>query len=354
MEDKVKKIESSIETLKSKKQRIYFFVQDTKGNATGSIRYIYQMAMTLMKSGYNPIILHEKQDYYGVQNWLGEEYMTLPHRSIENQNLEISPEDIIVVPEIFGYVLPQINNLPCGKVILCQAYDHMFETLQPGQSWTQFGFSKCITTSVTQKDYLSSIMKSVSYDIIPPVIGETFTKSKYPQKPTIAILSRDQRDSINLIKTFYQKYPQFRWITFRDMRGITQEDFAKFLKDSFVSVWVDDVSGFGTFPLESMASGTPVIGKVPNLKPGWMEESNGIWTYQINEIIDILANYTQNWLEDNISPELYEKMLETSQKFQDTKKYEESIITTFNDYFDVRTKLFSDQIDKLKISEEQN
>jgi glycosyltransferase involved in cell wall biosynthesis len=103
-----------------------------------------------------------------------------------------------------------------------------------------------------------------------------------------------------------------------------------------------------------MASGTPVIGKVPNLKPEWMEESNGIWTYQFNEIIDILANYTQNWLEDNISPELYEKMLETAQKYQDTKKYEESIVSTFDGYFEVRAKLFSDQLDKLKISEEQN
>jgi hypothetical protein len=62
------------------------------------------------------------------------------------------------------------------------------------------------------------------------------------------------------------------------MRGITQKDFANFLKDSFVSVWVDNESAFGTFPLESMISGTPVIGKIPNLKPDWMSENNGVWT----------------------------------------------------------------------------
>jgi glycosyltransferase involved in cell wall biosynthesis len=52
--------------------------------------------------------------------------------------------------------------------------------------------------------------------------------------------------------------------------------------------------------LESMKCGTPVIGKVPNMKPSWMNEENGVWTYDFNEIIDILANFTQNWLEDNI------------------------------------------------------
>jgi hypothetical protein len=45
-----------------------------------------------------------------------------------------------------------------------------------------------------------------------------------------------------------------------------------------------------------MATGTPVIGKVPNMKPEWMNEENGIWTYQFNDIVDIIANYTQNWL----------------------------------------------------------
>jgi hypothetical protein len=352
MEDKVKKIETSIETLKSKKQRIYFFVQDTKGNATGSIRYIYQMAMTLIKSGYNPIILHEKQDYYGVQNWLGEEYMTLPHRSIENQNLEISPEDIIVVPEIFGYVLPQINNLPCGKIILCQAYDHMFETLQPGQSWTQFGFSKCITTSETQKDYLSSIMKSVSYDVIPPVIGETFTKSKYPQKPTIAILSRDQRDSINLIKTFYQKYPQFRWITFRDMRGMSEKEFSENLRECMLSVWDDTTSAFGTFPLESMKCGVPVIGSVPKMLPEWMKDENGVWIQDTIKMVDYVADFIQNWLEDNISEDLYVNMEKCVSEYSDYSKFESSVVNLFQHYSEVRLETFETELNKLETIEE--
>ena len=47
-------------------------------------------------------------------------------------------------------------------------------------------------------------------------------------------------------------------------------------------------------------------------------------------------------------------MAETAVKYQDTKKHEESILNTFENYFEVRSRLFSDQLDKLKISEEQN
>lgn len=89
------------------------------------------------------------------------------------------------------------------------------------------------------------------------------------------------------------KYPQYRWFTFRDMKNINQSDFSKFLKESFVSVWVDRESGFGTFPLESMITNTPVIGVVPNLKPSWMDGNNGIWTYSFNEIVDVLGNFVR-------------------------------------------------------------
>ena len=58
-----------------------------------------------------------------------------------------------------------------------------------------------------------------------------------------------------------------------------------------------------------MACGTPVIGKVPNMKPEWMSDGNGVWTYESNNMVDIIAEYTQNWLEDNISEGHYTKQV---------------------------------------------
>jgi glycosyltransferase involved in cell wall biosynthesis len=137
------------------------------------------------------------------------------------------------------------------------------------------------------------------------------------------------------------------------MKNISQTDFSKFLKESFVSVWVDRESGFGTFPIESMISNTPVIGVVPNLKPDWMNENNGIWTYSFNEIIDVLANFAQNWLEDNINEELYTKMSETGEKYQNKESFDNKIESLFVDYFNVRKEMFSQQLEKIKITEEK-
>ena len=350
-QNKILKLEKSIENLKSKQSRIYLFVQDTKGNPKAAIRYIYDMGMALKKGGYNPIILHEKPDYAGVSEWLGEEYMTLPHNPIEGKNLEISPEDFIIIPEIFGFIMEQVKDLPCAKIVLCQAYDHMMETLQPGFGWGNYGFYKCITTSEFQKDYISTVMRNISIDILPPVISDKFEKSKFPQKPIVAVHSRDQRKTLNFIKTFYLKFPQYRWITFRDLRGLSEDDFSTFLKDCFLSVWIDETSGYGTFPLESMKCGVPVIGKVPSLFPHWMNEDNGLWLGEETKLCDFTADFIQNWLEDNIKPELYDKMDETVSTLISKEEFETNINNLFSDYITSRETSFVEQLNKLKTEE---
>jgi hypothetical protein len=352
-EEQISKIELSIKNLKEKKSRIYFLVQDTKGNAKASISYIYKLAMTLKNEGYNSIILHEKPDYTGVSTWMDEKYMSeLPHKSIEGQNLEVSPEDFIIVPELYGFVMSQLTKLPCGKIVLSQAYDHVLETLQPGVTWSQLGFLKCITTSEFQKEHLESIMKGVSFDVLPPVISNLFEKQTFPAKPIISIHSREQRDAINVIKTFYIKFPQYRWITFRDMRNLSEKDFANALKDSFLSVWIDETSGYGTFPLESMKSGIPVMGIVPNLLPHWMNEQNGLWLNNKNQLPDYIADFLQNWLEDNIKPTLTEEMQKTVENLPTEENFKTLAISLFDKYITTRTTSFEEQLNKLKTSEE--
>ncbi len=346
--EQIEKLERSINNMKEKKSRIYFIVQDTKGNAKASVRYIYQMAMALRKDGYNSIILHEKPEYYGVSEWLGEEYMTLEHRAIEGTSLEVSPDDLIIIPEIYGFIMDQITKLPCGKVVLSQAFDHVFETLQPGQTWAQLGFYKCITTSNKQKELIESVMRNVSVDVVGPAISDVFVKNEFPPKTIVNIHTRDHRDTTNLIKTFYAKFPQYRWITFRDLRGLSEAEFAEAMKDSFISIWIDQTSSFGTFPLESIKMGIPVLGLVPDHIPTWMNEDNGLWVNNKTIIVDVLSDFIQNWLEDNLNPELFANMERTMESISTMEKFESDTIKLFSRMFELRITSFEDQLSKLE------
>lgn len=340
------KVLLSIQNLREKKARIYFMVQDTKGNAKASVRYIYQMAKVLYDKGYNSIILHEKDDYAGIVAWLNEDFMKIPHKSLEKQTLEISPEDFLVIPEIYGYVMEQVKNLPCAKIVLTQQYAYMLETLNPGQTWSQFGFYKCITTNNKQKEYIERIMRQASFDIVEPYISDVFHPKKTPSMPIIGVHTKEQSDGINLIKSFYLKFPQYRWFTFRDLRGLSESEFANSLRDCFLGVWVDDDSGFGTFPLECMKTNVPVIGKIPDLQPDWMNEENGIWINDKTILIDVIADFIQNWLEDNINPNLYDGMSKTIERYADKQKFESSVVNLFQEYIDTRATAFENQINK--------
>jgi len=326
--DQIIKLTHALERLNNKKAAIYFLTMDTKGHAKASVALTYDIVLELRNLGYNAMIMHEKNDFHNVSSWLGESYSDIPHVSIEAKQVEVVISDLVIIPEVFGHVLEQTQNMPCEKIILSQAYDYILETLPPGMTWRNYGVSSCITTTSTQTDYITTLMGGLDYLEITPGISDLFKKYEYPQPPIISIHTREDRDTMKIIKSFYIKNPQFKWLTFRDLRNLPKKKFAEDLSESFVSVWVDDISGFGTFPLESMKCGVPVIGKIPNIKPEWMTEDNGIWSQEFHPIVDILGNYVQKWLEDELPSELYEEMEKTASKYSE-EKFKKSVADVF-------------------------
>jgi len=65
--------------IQDKKGRLFFFVADTNGTPMASIEYIYKIAGIMHDEGYDVIMLHEKEKFIGVQNWMGEKYSSLKH-----------------------------------------------------------------------------------------------------------------------------------------------------------------------------------------------------------------------------------------------------------------------------------
>jgi hypothetical protein len=198
------------------------------------------------------------------------------------------------------------------------------------------------------KEYLENTMRGVSYDVLEPFISESFTKQLLPNKPIVAVHTRDQRDTLNLIKSFYLKFPQYRWVTFKDMRGLNVDQFAEELKNCFVSVWIDEVSSYGTFPLESMKTNIPVIGLVPNIIPEWMNEDNGLWINNKTQVVDFLADYIQNWLEDNTNPKIIYEMEKTVESLPTKENFTNKVKELFNEYVEKRAITFEEQLNKLQ------
>lgn len=344
----IAQINEVIGKLTNKDFNIYFFTLDTKGNPTAGIANIYEHVRILNEQGYKAAILHEKNDYKlvgdenqnGVLDWLGEEYANIPHASIENQELNVGPADFIIIPEVFSNIMEQVKSFPCKKIVLSQSYDYIMELLPIGKRWNvDFGFNDVITTSQKQAEYLKSLFPSINTHVVPVSIPSYFKDSDKPKTPVVTIHTRNQGEAAKIAKSFYLQYPVYKWITFKELRGLSRKDFASELSKSCLSVWIDDAAGFGTFPIESMECNTVVIGKIPNMVPEWMEgkdeegnpviKNNGVWTNTTNNIQELIATYLKIWLEDSVPSELTES-IKTSQGQYTVEKQELAISEVYS------------------------
>ena len=323
MNNNIEILESALGRLKTNDSAVYFLTYDTKSTPRAAIKHIYDMVITLRGAGIDAKILAEDSTYTGVVEWLGGRYMDIPVVTIKDEKINISVDDTIVVPEYYSNALQQLSSIKCIKVMLIQQKDYIFESLPIGSRWSDYGFDRVITTTEGSKKYIQEIFPESLVFVIPPIIEDNFAPLELPQKPYIAINCRDRNIHRRLISEFYLKYPQLRWVTFRDMINMSYDDFAHNLKECMVSVWVDDESTFGTFPLESMKCGVPVVGKVPNTEPDWMGD-NGMWTYDITKLTDILGTYVLAWIDG------VEMNDDVKQKMKDTLLPYESSITKNN------------------------
>ena len=366
IEEQLTQVQTVLKNLEDKNFNLYFFTLDTKGNPTAGIANIYEHVKVLNELGYNASILHEKNDYKlvgdedgdGVGDWLGEEYAKLPHISIESQTLNVTPADFIIIPEIFSNIMDQVKAFPCKKVVFSQSYDYLLELLPIGKRWnTDYGFNDVITTSAKQAAYLTNLFPSLNTHIVPVSIPSYFKPSEKPKMPIIALHTRNQGDATKIAKSFYLQYPIYKWVTFKELRGLSRENFANELGKSCLAVWIDDTSGFGTFPLEAIECNTPVVGKMPNLIPEWMEhkdeegntviKNNGVWTNTTLNIPELIATYMKVWLEDSVPTDLTNGIKESQGQYT-CEKQKETISTVYTTLFENRKAEINQMITNLE------
>ena len=344
--ENIEKLESALGRLETKENVIYFLTYDTKNNARASVKHIYDMALTLKENGNVTKILVEDNTYIKPE-WLGEGYDQIEVVSIKEDKINILIDDVIVVPEYYSNVLQQLSNVRCTKVMLVQQKEFIFETLPVGSRWSDYGFDRVIVTTEEAKKYVMEIFPESLVHIIPPIIGDNFKPTEGIVKPYVAISCRDRVKHRKLISEFYLKFPHLRWITFRDMVQMSYEEFSEGLKECMVSLWVDDESTFGTFPLESMKCDVPVVGKIPSTEPDWLSE-NGMWTYDENKIVDVLGTFVLAWLDGvELTSEVKDKMKETLLPYN-TDITKNNILSVFGSFTNKRIEALTKALDNLK------
>lgn len=316
------KIKVSIETLKNKKNRVMFFVPDLGAVPSGAVYEVYFHASLLKKMGYDVKILLESEKST-IPDFIEPELTKLDHVSMDTVKITVSPEDLLVIPEIFTNVMERTKNLPCMRVVLLQSIDNALRALVPGVDWSTFGITDVITTSKIMELFISEFFVNARYKVRSYNVGvpSYFTKKAAVKRPVVSVLVRNENDLEKVVKLFYQKFPQFRWLTFEPMqtdskppKWLRRKDFAERLDRNFAALWIDRLATHAQFPLECMRVGTIPISLKPEITPEYILnndqfiQNSGVWTSDLYALPALIADTLRKFLEDEVPQELFDTM----------------------------------------------
>lgn len=364
----INRIDKAIEDLRKRNFTIYFFVADCKNVPNSSMEYIYEMAKTLNNNGYNVTMLYQLENEYvddelselkrkekyidpnrtfeGVSEWMGQEYANLPHMNISKGNWSVSPSDYLFIPEAFSSLMYQTYkfNAPCRRYVILQNYNYVTDFIPLGVEWKNYGIYDVLASTEKLANTIKGVFPYVRTKVIPPFISKCYRKPLSPHKLYVNVISRKQSDVNNLIKTFYWKYPVYKFISFKDVRNLSREEYCKTLKEGAITVWIDDDTEFGHAPLQAMRCGNIVIGKIPEIIPEWMQDSegiinNGFWSYNKETLPDILSKVIASWMQDEIPSELIDSVNETNKRYS-YEEWNDSIMNFIKNDIDERVKEF--------------
>lgn len=366
----IKRIEEAIDNLKNNNFTLYFFVADCNNVPNGNMQYIYQLAKTLEKKNYNVKMLYQLENEYtdseieelkrkekpiderrvftGVGEWLGKEYMEIPHINLSREELKVSPSDFLFIPEVFSSLMKQTYQLkaPCKRIVILHNFDYITEFIPINDEWGTYGIHNVIANTEQQAKLITSVFPYVKTKVLNPYISDIFRKPIKPKKLIVNIVSKHTETVTKIYKEFYWKYPMYKFVCFRDLRGFPKETFAEYLQEAAITVWVDNETPFGYSAVEAIKCGSIVIGKVPEHMPEWMGDdngvfNNGIWVYDINAIPDILSRVLGSWMQDKVPSVLYENM-EKLDNIYTFKEYEKNVEEMINGYINERIEEFNE------------
>jgi hypothetical protein len=304
MSTKLDQLTKSLENISTKKFKVLFFAPETEGTPSAAISEIYTHALTLIEMGYDAKILTEKKDYV-VPSYLEAKLMDIPHVSTDGASFKIGVEDYLIIPEFFTNLMEKTKNLPCTRIVFAQSIDNVIGGLLPGMTYGEMKIRTIITTNNKVKEFIDTLHGVGKYNIKTYTVGipDYFQPTPF-KKATISFLGRNRSDMAKINKMFYLLYPELKWVVFDDLKGNTREEFARKLKESLVTVWVDRVSSFGTHPLEAMKCETPIIGLLPDMIQEHITEDSGFWTDNILEIPRLVGLVFKAAMESKIPAEM--------------------------------------------------
>ena len=250
-----------------------FYISHDLSQPRGGIAVLYNHVAALREHGFEAFIVHATPGF---------RYPLAPRDIpvIDASDLGVSRDDVLVVPEDHPAAVRRCRVLSCRKVLFCQNHFYVFDGLEQGGTWRDFGFSAylCVSRPIQRalRKWFGVDAKVVRPAIHGAFFGEAFTPLAAPI--SVACMPRKGLPHLRLVQGLLAARPvkgsDIAWV---EIDGLPQEQVAARLRVAHIYVSTSEAEGLGLPPLEAMAAGCLVVGFTGGGGLDYATADNGIW-----------------------------------------------------------------------------
>lgn len=359
-------LQNVVDKLENGEYTSYFYLPDFE-KESGGVKLAYDHIRAMNKNGFKAVAVHQKEgfkpkwleDYYPIDD--NGNFEDIPMLYLDEGNLPINMEDFFFIPEGFPQVMENLakQNAPCKRIVFCQNWYYILNALPPGVFWSHYGVHDCVSVSNTQTEYINLIMPDIKckqvYGHIPSDVFYPPEKMTDKKLQMAFIPSRDGgQKSYNVIKTFYALFPHLRFIQFVEVRGLSKDDYSQVLRDSAFYIHFDEVSSWGTAPIEAFLSKCLVAGWDGVGGREYMNTDN-MWIVPNGDILRLalaMGNMVETFIMDDVKEKTWQEMEKACMNYT-LESERDSIIKAHNEYREERIVEVSRLVELAKKMEEK-
>ncbi len=217
----------------------------------GGIRVAYRHVDILNDAGLDAAVLHHRNGF--ACTWF--EHST---RIVGAPSVRLGPEDVLVVPEIYGQFLDRLPHGP-RLVLFSQNAYLTFDRVPPGQAVAYERLTAALTVSPDSAEYLRFAFEGLEVSVVRNAIDPAvFHPATEPPGRRITVMPRKRpEDADQVLRLLGDRLSGWDVVT---IAGASERETAELMRSSAIFLAFGQQEGFGVPPAEAMASGCYVIG----------------------------------------------------------------------------------------------
>ena|SRR5258705_3259523 len=271
--------------------RILYLSHDNP-RPSGGVRTLYRHVEILKKAGFDAYVVQHQKGFR--MSWFRSEAPVL----YAQDGLALNPEDWAVIPEDHTRGLEGLRNVGCRKAIFCQGHYQIFECIPPTASWSDYGATAALVSSIPIRDFVRSV-----FDIEPAYIPlsldlDLFRPAAGPRELQLAFMPRKGAQHLRMVQALiHHRAPDLEDIPWIAIDGFSEAEVAAILGRSAFFLATGFREGFGLPPLEAMACGAMVVGFRAGGGAEYARQDNGFWVTNedtlalADKLIELLRAY---------------------------------------------------------------